>query len=206
MSQIAKKGGNLLTRRQAALGVCATGVLLVSAGCAVNSTEGNASKEESDLSVDNIEQLRNLSGAQGLRVYVAGFTKPADGGEGVFAYVPASRLSVVADDVGYLVKSVDGAGWWQRQTSTKDVSVKWFGAAGDGAHDDAAAVSTAAEVATRLQGRVFVPSGTYKVDGIGGRVAMANLAITTEAQGFARLSEFVATTGRTINYYPSSVN
>jgi pectate lyase-like protein len=194
---------NLLSRRQIALGVCAASVLLVSAGCAVN-TEGEASKGQADLSVDNIEQLRNLRDAQGLRVYVAGFERPGDGGEGVFVLVPSSRSSTVVDDVGYLVQGT--AGVWQRQSSTGDVSVKWFGAKGDGAGDDTIAVSTAAEVAARLQRRVFVPAGTYKVDGIGSRVALASIPLTTDSQDIAKLAEFVPQTGRTINYYASSVN
>jgi len=206
MGTISKTGGNLLSRRQMALGVCAASVLMVSAGCAVKSSEGGVSRSDADLSVNSIEQLRSVRGSQGLRVYVAGFATPADGGDGVFAFVANSRLSTVADDVGFLVKSADGSGYWQREMSSNDVSVKWFGAVGDGARSDVAAVSTAAEVASRLGARVFVPAGTYQVDGIGTRVSLANLSLVTDSDSATRLSELVPATGRTINYYPASVN
>lgn len=188
------------------MGVCATGVLLASAGCAVKSTGENTSTGEADLSVDNIEQLRSLQGTPGLKVYVAGFHSLGDGGEGLFSFTAASRPAIVADNVGYLVQASDGSGWWQRQTSSNDVSVKWFGASGDGAHDDTEAVATAAEVVTQLQGRLFLPTGVYKVDGIGTRVAVSNLSMSTDSQAIAKLAEYVPSTGRTISYYPTSVN
>lgn len=188
----------MLTRRQAAFGFCAT-ALLIGTGCAVQSNDESISKGEASLTVDNVEQLRAVAGTHGLTVAVLGFATPGDGGGGLFTF---KASAVITDNVGYAIKSANGV--WERQMSSKDVSVKWFGAVGDGSHNDADAVAMATRVALALKGRVFVPNGLYKVDGVGKQVSLAKVSLTTDSQ--AKLADLVTETGLTINYYPSLAN
>lgn len=63
-----------------------------------------------------------------------------------------------------LVQSADGA-WWLLAASVADV--KAFGAKGNGASDDTAAVQAADAWATSVGTGVFFPSGTYEINATG---------------------------------------
>jgi len=172
-----------------------------SSGCAINGTGESVGQSQADLTVTNIEQLRAIKGAAGLRVFVQGFRTINDGGEGIFVLKASSSIPVTTDDVGYVLASKDSSLRWERETTSTDVSVKWFGATGDARSNDALAVGTAALVAKQLKGRVYAPAGTYKVDGVSKRVAFGSVRLTTDRGAFTKLTELVPATGRTLNHY-----
>lgn len=93
-------------------------------------------------SFSNIANLRlNTVGGTSIgSVYVDGYYALADGGEGTFVYNPTDTTS--ADNGGTII--VDAAGnRWYRDTGTGAVSLKWFGAKGDGITNDAAILTSA---------------------------------------------------------------
>ncbi len=194
----------MLTRRHAVLGFCATGAALLSSGCASHVAGESVGEGHADLTVANVAELRNVRATPGFRVAVLGFERVGDGGEGVFVLKPRSDVTVETDDVGYLIKGTNSSTRWERVLSSKDVSVKWFGARGDGATNDQLAVGTAVQVAQRLRGRLYVPAGQYNVDGVGKRASLASVPLTTDVGASAKLTELVLATGRTITHYPTS--
>lgn len=91
---------------------------------------------------------------------LTGYHAVADGGEGVFVWaepcaLPADDAVVVKPD-GY-----GGEGKWVRITDNALVNVKWFGAYGDGRHDDTKAIQTAID--NENDKEVFIPAGEYKI-------------------------------------------
>lgn len=99
----------------------------------------------------------------GYMAQVAGYSAPGDGGGGLWAYVSASAAT---ESVGVIVSPNVGTGRWLR-VFTGPVSVKWWGAKGDGATDDTAAITAAFNYAKVLTGSA--PSGDY------GRLGTAHL-------------------------------
>src|SRR6185503_17592785 len=90
----------------------------------------------------NIAGLRaNTTGGTALGViYVEGYYVAADGGEGTFVFNPSDTTS--PDNGGTII--VDAASnRWYRDVGTGAVSLKWFGARGDGATNDAAILTVA---------------------------------------------------------------
>lgn len=93
----------------------------------------------------------------GDSVSVRGFTSDADGGGGEFIYDSGSSAS---DDGGTIIQPTAGTGRWVRLYDGF-VSVKWFGATGDGATDDTTAINSAIAAANH----VYIPNGTYIISG-----------------------------------------
>ena len=88
-------------------------------------------------------------------IVVSGYHAGADGGEGVFWYNASDITST--DNGGTII--VDGSGRrWYRETGSLALSVKWFGATGNGTTDD----TTAINAALAIGGPIWVPAGTYK--------------------------------------------
>jgi len=128
---------------------------------------------EADLGlVPNIAGLR--AGGLGREVVlVAGYHGAGDGGGGVFVRDPADRGS--RDDGGLVI--VDATGnRWKRGTGGLVPSVRWFGARGDGAADDASAFAAAREAVSELH----IPAGTYLLSALPG--AAAGLALKSNFQ------------------------
>lgn len=194
-----------LTRRQVALGAyIATGSLLV--GCTLDGSGEEVGSEGANLTVWNIAELRQVSGAWvGMKVRVLGFADAADDGGGVFVFEPSSSQKMAeVDDVGYVVRAEASHGLWRRFSNSNLVSVKWFGAKGDSVHSDTSAVTAAAAVANRLNGDVFVPTGRYRVDGIGRQLNVNDVRMVTDsAEDTPEFLELVPSSGLTLTYYPS---
>jgi hypothetical protein len=108
-------------------------------------------------SVSNIAALRAISTADPV-LYLQGYYALGDGGQGMFVYNPGDTTS--ADNGGTII--VDAAGHrWYRDFSGP-CSVRWFGAKGDGATDDLAAIQAANNFVAGLGGGgLFFPAGHY---------------------------------------------
>lgn len=89
--------------------------------------------------------------------YVLGYTKPGDGGEGTFIFKPSDSTS--ADNGGTMI--VDAAGHRFSRSFSDNISVKWFGATGDGTTDDTVTFANAIAAGTGYA--VYVPKGTYNL-------------------------------------------
>jgi hypothetical protein len=105
--------------------------------------------------VANIAALRNSSGLPSP-VQLLGYYATADGGEGRFAAMPGDTTS--ADNSGTII--VDHVGMrWKRLTGSERLSVKWFGATGNGTTNDTVAIQGA--IATGQP--IYIPPGQYLV-------------------------------------------
>lgn len=106
-------------------------------------------------SVDSIVALRALKSTRNKRAFVFGYYLPGDGGGGAYWHDTADTTS--ADNGGTIIVATDGARWKLRIFG--HLSVKQFGAKGDGVTDDTANIQLALNVA---QGkRLHWPAGTY---------------------------------------------
>jgi len=118
--------------------------------------------------------LRSLHGQPGQVVVVQRFWPKSpqgtddDGGGGLFAWDPVRSF----DDGGtVIVPSPRGPGCWRR-IGSGPISVRWFGARGNGVQDDLPFIQRAVDVvrgvlpgAVRAGGTVFFPTGTYRCNG-----------------------------------------
>lgn len=102
--------------------------------------------------------------APGSVMRVCGYYAVGDGGGGSFCYDPAS---VLVDNGGTVIKPTSGGGRWLRDFSG-GLSVRCFGARGDGDASHAAANTSAFMAAIQCfaaGGTILVPCGTYKITG-----------------------------------------
>lgn len=123
--------------------------------------------------VDLIDDLRSIEG-YGQSLYVRGHSTIGDGGQGTFEWTDGAAPGTYVDNNGTIIVPTggDGSGAWLRQYDDV-VSVKWFGATGDGTTDDSDAIEDAALAlyATRNQYAAGVysmstlsfPKGQYRV-------------------------------------------
>lgn len=111
-------------------------------------------------SVGTLAQLRVLLPPPAPAVIaVAGHTVPGDGGGGSFRFDP---LSWALDNNGTVVAPVPPRrGRWLR-IYAKDLSVRWFGARGDGKTFDTAAAQAAVD-ALRPGDTLHFPPGVYRI-------------------------------------------
>ena len=94
-------------------------------------------------------------------VHLQGYYNPGDGGEGIFYCDTLDTTS--ADNGGTLI--LDGASppqRWRRYTQGQPLSVKWFGAVGDGVTVDTPGIQRAIDVAQGFGGTVWFPAGQYR--------------------------------------------
>ena len=91
--------------------------------------------------------------AVGDTAVTQGYTTAGDGGGAVYRIVAAAT----GTDDGGLYHDLTGITGQAELIYDESVSVKWFGATGDGVTDDAAAIQAAVDAG----GRVFVPTGHY---------------------------------------------
>ncbi|MDD2762792.1 MAG: glycosyl hydrolase family 28-related protein [Opitutaceae bacterium] len=94
----------------------------------------------------------------GCKADVLGYNAAGDGGGGAFYYDPASGAP---DNGGTVIHPAIGPGRWLRLFSGP-INVRWFGAYGDGIHDDYTVIM-ATITAARTNGTVYFPRGVYAV-------------------------------------------
>lgn len=106
------------------------------------------------LAVSSIEDLRLTAATSAGIISVKGYYAPGDGGGGIFYW---DSLSTSTDNNGTIIKVTDViSGRWKR-LYTGAVSVRWFGAKGDGTTDDTAALQAAIDFSTNIS----INAGTY---------------------------------------------
>lgn len=103
--------------------------------------------------VKSIAALRALPKTGSKSAFVTGYYADGDGGGGVY-YLDAADTTTV-DNGGTVIVATDGGRWKLVQSSP--VSVKQFGAKGDGTTNDRAAIQTAFNASKRVR----FPAGTY---------------------------------------------
>jgi hypothetical protein len=106
-----------------------------------------------------LKALATASFSNGDVAKARGYGATNDGGDGDYVWTPTSAA---ADNAGTVIAPNAGTGRWLRLCGLA-VSVRWFGARGDGVTDDSAAIAAALVVAQAVGGSVHVPSGTYLV-------------------------------------------
>lgn len=110
--------------------------------------------------IDSIAALRGLDKTKYTRAFVTGYYAATDGGGGPYQYDSSDTTS--ADNGGSIIVASDGGRW---KLSLKDlVSVKQFGAKGDGSTEDTAKINAAISYINSIGGgHVYFPNGTYRV-------------------------------------------
>lgn len=110
--------------------------------------------DETCLQTVTIAEMRAMAAAPTVDLYVV-----TDAGkEGCFRYDALDTTT--ADDTGTVIVAAGGARF-KRVHDGRGVSVKWFGAVGDGLADDTAAIQAAMDCMPE-GGIVFFPDGTYR--------------------------------------------
>lgn len=120
-----------------------------------------------DVSIDGVQQVPLDDYTLALNIVT--FTTPLSGGERVLirygTALPAGG-AVDSTAVRYLPPFTGGMQRSGQDKWSDVVSVKDFGAVGDGVTDDTAAINAALSAAAAVQRAVFMPAGTYLVSGV----------------------------------------
>jgi hypothetical protein len=112
--------------------------------------------------VTTVASLRSLSPVTDEFVLVSGYHGCGDGGGGAFYWDP---ITTEPDNGGTLISpaSSPASGRWKRIFSGH-LSVRWFGARGDGTASDSKAFKNALDAYGAKGGTVVVPDGVYLLD------------------------------------------
>jgi parallel beta-helix repeat protein len=111
----------------------------------------------------SIAELRALQPGAVLCLIVLGYYAPGDGGGGQFYW---DAVATESDNGGTIIVPVSNppAGRWRRVVEGP-MSVRWFGAKGDGVTPDQSAIEAAmtATAVAAISGEVFMPPGEYAI-------------------------------------------
>jgi hypothetical protein len=108
--------------------------------------------------VDAISGIRNISKLKYSRASAAGYYLPGDGGGGNYYYDAHDNASL--DNGGTVLVGSDGARW--KLIYDGKLSLKQFGAKGDGSADDADAINRWLLYLGEHAGSGYIPAGVYK--------------------------------------------
>ena len=139
----------------------------------LDDANADAAKGTLRLQVDGLGALQALTGqVAGERVYLTYRSTEDDGAHGVFRWDASNLSTAVAADTqkgSYVPPNTDttgASGAWVRE-HRGSVSIKWFGATGDGVTDDTVAIQGAIDYVWSLGGgTVFFPAGDYYANSI----------------------------------------
>jgi hypothetical protein len=109
--------------------------------------------------VDSVAALRALDKTKFTRAFVTGYYAAGDGGGGPY-YLDATDTTS-ADNSGTIIVATDG-GRWKLQPGGI-LTVRQFGAKGDGTTDDTSAIQAALNALPSTGGALYFPGGVYKV-------------------------------------------
>lgn len=104
--------------------------------------------------VDSIIALRALKSSLYTRAFVTGYYAPHDGGGGAYQLDPSDTTS--ADNGGTIIEASDGGRWKLQAIHT--VTIRQFGAKGDGTTDDTTSIQAALNAGLMA---LYVPDGTF---------------------------------------------
>jgi hypothetical protein len=113
--------------------------------------------------VNSVAELRALPAGVFRCVQSLGYHEPGDGGGGEFFWDAASSESGNGGTI-IVPASNPATGRWKRVVEG-ELSVKWFGARGNGTTDDTVAIQDTEDVAAEVGGAVYFPAGIYVVNG-----------------------------------------
>lgn len=116
------------------------------------------------VSVTSIASMKALTVSllrNGQTILTSGYYTAGDGGSGVYQYDSASAAS---DDGGAVIAPTAGSGRFLLINAVH-ANVKQYGAKGDGATDDTASFLSALAICNGGSGRLFIPRGTYSLNG-----------------------------------------
>lgn len=131
--------------------------LAVGGAVALGSMDLSAQTTTSDAPwLANVAALRaaTTSSLSGTACQLLGYSTNGDGGQGLLIVGENA-----ADNGGTIINDASGRSWYRAGYSNW-LSVKWFGAMGNGSNDDTTAIQNAIDAAN---GTVFFPAGAYKV-------------------------------------------
>lgn len=120
--------------------------------------------------VDSIVALRGLDKTKYTRAFVSGYYAAGDGGGGFYWY--DSSDTTTADNGGTVIVATDGARW--KLIVQQSVTVKQFGAKGDGTTDDTTFIQAAINAAAAAKVLLLIPFGTF--------IVSAALNLTTDSR------------------------
>jgi len=119
-------------------------------------------KSKSLRVVDSIATLKALDKTKFTRAFVTGYYAAGDGGGGAYWYDASDATS--ADNGGTIIVAADNGRW--KLITQGALSVRQFGAKGDGATDDTSAINAAVTVSVALGLNLYFPGGAYLSSGI----------------------------------------
>lgn len=122
--------------------------------------------------IQNVSSLSTTPGASGDVAVVLGYYSAGDGGGGQFYWAASSPVS----PNGGTVFSANGSGVWIKILNGS-VSVKEFGAKGDGVTDDTTFLQNAAKYVSEFHLDLYFPSANYL---IGGSISFSGLTAKTD--------------------------
>lgn len=112
-------------------------------------------KDSNTIVVDNIVSLKALDKTKFTKAHVLGYYTKGDGGGGIYWFDSSDTTST--DNGGTLIVATDNGRW--KLTHVGSVSVRQFGAKGDGATNDTVAIQNAVNSVNDI----VIPSGTYRI-------------------------------------------
>ncbi|WP_167313410.1 glycosyl hydrolase family 28-related protein [Ralstonia insidiosa] len=156
--------------------------------------------------VDSIAALRLLSHQSYTRAFVTGYYAVGDGGGGNYYYDPSDTTS--SDNGGSIIVATDGARW--KLTSIQWLSVKQFGAKGDGVTDDTVAIQNCYN-AVPAGGTMYIPEALglfYVCSKQGSNAYVFNFSRFVNIKADGLLSALNPASGTTVNtvYLQPAVN
>jgi Pectate lyase superfamily protein len=128
--------------------------------------------------VDLVPDLLTINNTATEAVIVRNHSAENDGGGGVFCWMTGTATS---NNGTIVVPTTPNGGFWKRSFDGP-VNVRWFGARGDGATNDTAAIQAAINAVGLVGGAVLIPPGTFCVDNLtisASRVTITGLGKTS---------------------------